>query len=106
MRKIYRDKGLLLIPLPGNKGLNIGRYFTGYCTIRDWPWAVYDFADHVSPWSDKAEWAENVLEAGYPKITYRYECWKCTKDHYGSADNMEEIRYIQEDLNVKVRVID
>jgi len=61
MRKIYRDKGLLLIPLPGNKGLNIGRYFTGYCTIRDWPWAVYDFADHVPTDSKQAAWAGDYL---------------------------------------------
>jgi hypothetical protein len=66
MRKIYRDKGLLLIPLPGNRGLNIGRKFTGYCSIREWPWAVYDFADHVSPWSNKADWADSVLADGYP----------------------------------------
>lgn len=66
MRKIYRDKGLLLIPLPGNKGLNVGRNFTGYASIREWPWAVYDFADHVSVYSGKAEWADNVLAAGYP----------------------------------------
>ena len=61
MRQIYRDKGLLLIPLPGNKGLNIGRNFTGYASIRDWPWAVYDFADHVSPGSSKSDWADVVL---------------------------------------------
>jgi hypothetical protein len=66
MRKIYRDKGLLLLPLPGNRGLNIGRNFSGYWSVRSWPWAVYDFADHVSPAADKAAWADNVLKAGYP----------------------------------------
>lgn len=87
MRKIYRDKGLLLIPLPGNKGLNVGRYFSGFWSIREWPWAVYDFADHVSPWSDKAEWADGVLRAGTPNVDKRprlqftYECWKCSEWH-------------------------
>jgi len=61
MRKIYRDKGLLLIPLPGNKGLNVGRNFTGNCTIRNWPMALYDFADHVSVYSKHWPWAEEVL---------------------------------------------
>ncbi len=66
MRQIYRDKGLLLIPLPGNTGLNIGRNFTGYWSIREWPWAVYDFADHVTPGGSKSAWADSVLAAGYP----------------------------------------
>jgi hypothetical protein len=38
-------------------------------------------------------------------ISFTYECWKCSEDHQGSAESMEEIRYIEEDLNVKVKVI-
>jgi len=38
-------------------------------------------------------------------ISYTYECWKCSEDHYGSADNMEELKAIEQNLSVEVRVI-
>lgn len=105
MKRIYLEPGLALIKL-GRYGLNIGRNFTGYASIRTWPWAVYDFADHVSPIGDKAAWADGVLAAGTPGIRYTYECWKCSELHHGKADSMKEIKAIQRDLNIKVEVID
>lgn len=38
-------------------------------------------------------------------ISFSYECWKCSEDHYGSADTMEELRAIEHNLNVKVKII-
>jgi hypothetical protein len=61
MRRIYREPGLLLIPLPFGYGLNVGRNFSGYWSVRTWAWAVYDFADHVCTGSSKSEWADTVL---------------------------------------------
>ena len=61
MRKIYTDKGIMLVPLPFGYGLNIGWNFSGYWSVRTWEWAVYDFADHVCPWGMKSAWADMVL---------------------------------------------
>lgn len=61
MRRIEHEPGLTLIPLPFGYGLNIGRNFSGYWSIRTWAWAVYDFADHVEPGSSKSAWADYVL---------------------------------------------
>lgn len=38
-------------------------------------------------------------------ISFSYECWKCDWEHHGSAESMEEIKVIEESLNVKVKVI-
>jgi hypothetical protein len=62
MRKIYTDKGIMLVPLPFGYGLNIGWNFSGYWSIRTWAWAVYDFADHVPTDSRKSLWADMVLQ--------------------------------------------
>lgn len=104
MNRIYREPGLTLIKL-GRYGLNIGRGFTGYASLRRWPWALYDFADHVSVDSDRQAWADGVLSAGLPGIGYAYECWKCGEWHNGTADTMEQVKAIRQDLNVKVKVI-
>lgn len=104
MKKIYHEPGLTLIKL-GGYGLNIGRNFSGYASIRTWAWAVYDFADHVSPIGDKAAWADGVLAAGYPDIAYKYECWECDEWHHGSAGTMAEIKAIGQNLNVRMKVI-
>lgn len=74
MRRIYRDKGLLLIPLPGNRGLNVGRRFSGHWSIREWPWAVYDFADHVSTESKQAPWAGDYLANWYVHLIVCTDC--------------------------------
>lgn len=65
MKRIYHEPGITLIKL-GRYGLNIGRGFSGYWSIRAWPWALYDFADHVDTSSDRQAWADGVLSAGYP----------------------------------------
>ena len=104
MKRIYHEPGLTLIKL-GRYGLNIGRNFTGYATIRTWRWALYDFADHVSTDSDKQAWADGVLAAGYPAIAYKYECWECGEWHNGTADSRDELKNIRQALNVKVKVI-
>lgn len=66
MKRIYHEPGLTLIKL-GRYGLNIGRNFSGYWSLRTWKWALYDFADHVDAFGDKAAWADGVLSAGYPE---------------------------------------
>ena len=104
MKRIYHEPGLTLIKL-GRYGLNIGRKFTGYATIRTWRWALYDFADHVSTDSARQAWAHGVLAAGTPGIRYTYECWKCSQRHHGKADSMKEIKAIRKDLNIEVKVI-
>lgn len=38
-------------------------------------------------------------------ITYEYECWKCDEWHTGSANTMAEIKAIEQDLQVKVKVV-
>ena len=38
---------LWLLPLPGGLGLNIGRGYSGFASVRSWEWARYDHADHI-----------------------------------------------------------
>ena len=104
MKRIYHEPGLTLIKL-GPYGLNIGRGFTGYWSIRPWKWALYDFADHVATDSGREAWAAGVLAAGTPGIRYTYECWKCSQLHYGKANSMKEIKAMRKDLNIGVEVI-
>ena len=46
-RRGFRGGWLLLIKL-GRYGLNLGTGFTGFCSLRSWEWARYDYADHFS----------------------------------------------------------
>lgn len=48
-----------LLPLPGGRGMNIGRGFSGFVSVRSWDWARYDHADHIDP---QTRWALVQLE--------------------------------------------
>lgn len=41
------EGSLWLLPLPGGLGLNIGRGYSGFASVRSWEWARYDHADHI-----------------------------------------------------------
>lgn len=50
-----------LLPLPGGLGMNIGRGYSGFVSVRSWEWAKYDHADHME---EENRWATMNLSRG------------------------------------------
>jgi hypothetical protein len=69
---------LWLFPLPGGLGLNIGRGFSGFASVRSWEWARFDFADHEPLGSER--WAAVQLSKS-PDSGRRAFCPSTTGTH-------------------------
>jgi hypothetical protein len=71
---------LWLFPLPGGLGLNIGRGFSGFASVRSWEWARFDFADHEPLGSER--WAAVQLskspEAAAP-FAQAWDTWQTAR---------------------------